>query len=81
MEQATDYRNRAEQCRANADVACCEVLRDEFLFLAEMWDRLASEREWLQAVRTRLAAGLSPLAEALSFASPPANPSEKQPGI
>ncbi|HEX2725320.1 MAG TPA: hypothetical protein VHN20_05835 [Beijerinckiaceae bacterium] len=44
MKQAEEYRQQAKECRELAKHALTRSERDQLLELAEIWERLASER-------------------------------------
>lgn len=47
MERFRYYLGEAAHCRAQADATATPDMRAHFLKLAEIWDELATQREWL----------------------------------
>ena len=54
MDKAKAYRCNAVECRALAASAKTERIRTEMLMIAEIWERLAADRELIKALRKNM---------------------------
>ncbi len=51
MDKVEQYRQNAENCRALAQETRFELVSRTLLEIAETWDRLVEDREWLDRTR------------------------------
>ena len=45
MDRATEFRNHARDCRRQAELATDEISKEQWLKVAEQWERLTQQAE------------------------------------